>query len=69
MAIGASGRIVLEIDPAMKKEIYAVLERDGRSLKDWFLEAAQAQLLQRQQLRLAFSEDDSKERTRHAKQK
>jgi hypothetical protein len=57
MAIGASGRIVLEIDPALKQEIYAALEVQGRTLKDWFLEVAQAQLLEREQLRLAFPDD------------
>ena len=66
MAIGTSGRIVLEIDPDMKREIYAALDREGRSLKDWFLEAVQSQLLEREQLRLAFTEE---ERARYAKQK
>jgi hypothetical protein len=54
MAIGTSGRIVLEIDPALKQDIYAALEIKGLTLKQWFLEAASEQLLERQQLRLAF---------------
>ena len=57
MPVGASGRIVLEIDPALKQEIYAALEREGLTLKDWFLSVAQRQLLEKDQLRLAFAED------------
>ena len=57
MAIGASGRIVLEIDPLLKQEIYSALDRQGRTLKDWFLEVAQDKLLEAEQLRLAFPEE------------
>ena len=67
MAVGVSGRIVLEIDPAIKQEIYAALERDGRTLKDWFLEVAQTELLQREQLRLAFPEEKSARRKNELK--
>lgn len=37
MSIGGSGRIVIEIDPAMKRELYAALQRDQKTLKEWFL--------------------------------
>jgi hypothetical protein len=37
VAVGDSGRIVLEIDPAQKQSLYAALGRDGITLKDWFL--------------------------------
>jgi hypothetical protein len=37
MAVGDSGRIVLEIDPTEKQSLYAALGRDGITLKDWFL--------------------------------
>jgi len=37
VAVGDSGRIVLEIDPAEKQSLYAALGRDGITLKDWFL--------------------------------
>jgi len=52
MAIGKSGRIVLEIDPALKKEIYVSLNRTGLSLKEWFLEAVRVHLLEGDQLTL-----------------
>lgn len=36
MSIGASGRIVLEVDPALKRRLYAILTIEGLTLKDWF---------------------------------
>jgi len=40
MAIGTSGRLVIEVDPDFKKNFYNVLEADGLTLKEWFLQAA-----------------------------
>jgi hypothetical protein len=37
MAVGDSGRIVLEIDPVEKQTLYSALGRDGITLKEWFL--------------------------------
>lgn len=41
MARGASGRIVVEVDPQLKREIYAALARRGMTLKDWLVTEAQ----------------------------
>ena len=49
MARGESGRIVLEIDPAEKQELYDALTRDGMTLKDWFLRRAGEYLRERGQ--------------------
>jgi len=39
MSKGTSGRIVIDVDPAFKNEVYKALA--GRStLKDWFIEQA-----------------------------
>lgn len=40
MARGISGRIVLEVDPGLKRQLYSVLVRDGLTMKDWFLAEA-----------------------------
>lgn len=40
MSIGTSGRIVIEIEPALKRELYSLLAADGLSLKEWFLNQA-----------------------------
>jgi hypothetical protein len=47
MARGESGRIVLEIDPSQKEDLYSAVTRDGLTLKDWFLRQA-AQYLRNQ---------------------
>jgi len=44
MARGESGRVVLEIDPEFKRELYAALTREGLTLKDWFLASAERHL-------------------------
>jgi hypothetical protein len=41
MARGNSGRIVLEIDPTLKKQLYALLALEPLTLKDWFIEKAE----------------------------
>lgn len=41
MSIGSSGRIVIEIDPDFKRELYKILKKDGVNLKQWFLEVAE----------------------------
>ena len=40
MARGNSGRIVLEIDPKIKQNLYSELSRHNLTLKDWFLDRA-----------------------------
>jgi hypothetical protein len=41
MARGESGRIVIEVDPTLKRELYAVLAMSGSTLKDWFVRSAE----------------------------
>lgn len=41
MARGKSGRIVLEIDPEIKRKLYLSLEKDQMTLKEWFLDSAE----------------------------
>lgn len=44
MSIGSSGRIVIEVDPATKRDLYSALAKDGLTLKDWFLQNAASYL-------------------------
>lgn len=37
MVRGKSGRIVLEIDPSLKSDLYEALQEEGITLKEWFL--------------------------------
>lgn len=52
MARGDSGRIVLEIDPSEKDDLYSALTRDGLTLKEWFLRQAAQYLRDRGQMPL-----------------
>lgn len=40
MAIGESGRIVLEVDPELKRRLYSKLALENKSLKEWFIALA-----------------------------
>ena len=53
MARGTSGRIVLEIDPTLKRELHARLAVEGRTLKEWFLRQAKHYLGQYEPIQLA----------------
>ena len=44
MTIGQSGRIVIEVDPDVKRRLYAALTKDGLTLKDWFIRNAETYL-------------------------
>lgn len=57
MPIGNSGRVVIEIDPELKQELYAVLGAEGLSLKSWFLARVEDHLKYRQQLSLDLVAD------------
>lgn len=53
MARGHSGRLVLEIDPGLKRTLHGRLAMEGRTMKDWFLEQAERYLrVTYEQLRL-----------------
>ena len=40
MSIGSSGRIVIEVDTELKKMLYASLEKENLTLKEWFVRNA-----------------------------
>lgn len=49
MAVGESGRIVLEIDPQLKRELYSSLALEHKTLKEWFIALAEQHLRAQQQ--------------------
>lgn len=57
MPQGSSGRIVLEVDPETKRELYSSLAREGLTLKAWFLEAARVYIERSIQPQLKFRSD------------
>ena len=40
MARSDSGRVVIDLDPEFKNELYSALRNDDKNLKGWFLEKA-----------------------------
>lgn len=60
MSIGTSGRIVIEIEPESKRQLYAALARDGLTLKDWFLRNVELYMTASSQFPLMFSNGESK---------
>ncbi len=49
MARGKSGRIVLEIDPILKKNLYLALEKNEKTLREWFISEVEKFILNQQQ--------------------
>ena len=49
MAIGDSGRIVLEVEPSLKRRLYSALQLERTSLKDWFIARAEEYMQSQQQ--------------------
>jgi hypothetical protein len=49
MPKGESGRVVIEIEPALKRRLYSALAIDNSTLKQWFVDAAQQYLAEHEQ--------------------
>jgi antitoxin component of RelBE/YafQ-DinJ toxin-antitoxin module len=64
MSIGSSGRIVIEIDPELKRELYSVLTREGLTLKDWFVRNAAGFVAESSQLPLRLEANEDMNRGR-----
>ncbi len=56
MSIGTSGRIVIEVEPELKRQLYSLLAREGLTLKDWFLHEAQTYLANAYRQKLELTE-------------
>ena len=54
MSVGTSGRIVLEIDPVQKQELYQALKKDDLNMKKWFLQQVETYLKDQDQMSLDF---------------
>ena len=57
MPRGDSGRIVLEVDPSVKRKLYEILDIEGITLKQWFLGQAHRYVRDKLEPTL-FSEND-----------
>lgn len=61
MAKGESGRVVLEIDPDLKRRLYAVLALEQKTLKEWFTKASESYVKDRLRAELNSFEKDHNE--------
>ena len=56
MSRGPSGRIVVEIEPGLKRRLYAELAADGLTLKDWFIAQVESYIVKDRQAFLRVAE-------------
>lgn len=49
MPVSSSGRVVIEMDPQLKRRLYSALALDQLHLKDWFQAQAEQYLASREQ--------------------
>jgi hypothetical protein len=68
MSIGSSGRIVIEVEPDVKRHLYSALAKDGMSLKEWFLRHADAYLAAGGQIPLPLPDNAEVNTTRKQEQ-
>ncbi len=54
-----SGRVLIEIEPELKEELYDALQKEGINLKSWFLDNVQDYLSNRSQLKLFVTEEST----------
>ena len=59
MARGESGRIVIEVDSDLKRQLYIALSARNSTLKDWFVENAELFIEEYNQPRLSFEDHPS----------
>ncbi len=52
MARGPSGRLVIEMDPILKRDLHSALAADGITLKDWFLKHVSEYVADRRRLNI-----------------
>ena len=62
MAKGSSGRLVIVVDPGLKRELYVELARRGLTLKDWFIGQATTFLETSHQPSLFVGDDTNSQR-------
>ncbi|MCY3729273.1 MAG: hypothetical protein OXF97_09825 [Nitrospira sp.] len=60
MARGKSGRVVLEIDPDLKRRLYATLETSQQTMKEWFIREAEELVYGEKQPSLFDNPEDNK---------
>lgn len=58
MAHGTSGRVVIDLDPAFKQELYDTLKEKGMNMRAWFLQQAETLCEEHRQPTLTLLTED-----------
>ena len=59
MAQGKSGRIIIDVDPEFKEEVYQAVRVQGfNSMKEWFVQQAELVCEESKQPSLSFAAED-----------
>lgn len=66
MSVGLSGRVVIEMDPELKKALHAALAARGLTLKQWFVLQAEEYLNTTMQPSLPFTQTEPVKDEKHA---
>jgi hypothetical protein len=56
MSIGTSGRVVVDMDPKLKRQLHSLLAMQGTTLKQWLTDQAQAYIASSSQLQLTLND-------------
>lgn len=54
MAVGKSGKIVIELDPEFKRRLYSALAAEGLTMRVWVLKNAEKFIAAQSQLELSL---------------
>jgi hypothetical protein len=59
-----SARIVIEVDPDLKRQLYSALAIENSTLKEWFVGAAKQYIAERKQPRLPVTNNQNRPKRR-----
>jgi hypothetical protein len=59
MSRGPSGRLVVELEPTLKQQLYSALALDGMTFKDWLTRQAEHYISEHKQPQLFAAEPSS----------
>lgn len=60
MPKGDSGRVVVELDPSLKRRLYSVLAIENKTLKDWMIERVERYVTDQNSSEYEKNEGDQK---------
>jgi hypothetical protein len=62
MPVSDSGRVLIEIDPDLKRDLYSALEKEGLTLKQWFTRRVNQYVAERVQPSLELTRPEGEPR-------